>query len=95
MSRGRAKQLVQQIGNGTDITVSVSQSFQSNLVEPKIPLCLMDAPVAETLDAENDDTGIIESIDAFQRIIDLFDSLFCVSCVHCTLQPADESTIVG
>ena len=52
MSRGRAKQLVQQIGNGTDITVSVSQAFQSNLVEPLVPFCLMHAPVAETLDLE-------------------------------------------
>ena len=74
--------------------VSVSQTFQSNLVEPLVPFCLMDAPGAETLDAENDDMGIVESIDAFQRKIELFDFLFCVSCVHCMRAEKDIRRIV-
>ena len=44
--------------------------------------------------AENDDMGIVESIDAFQRKIELFDFLVCVSCVHCMRAEKDIRRIV-
>ena len=40
------------------------------------------------------DLVIVKSIDAFQRIIDLFDFLFCISCVHCMRPEKDIRRIV-